>query len=307
MTLLRLIDIGKRTGGGWVLRNVNLELNAGEILSVLGTSGSGKSLLAKLICGLEEQTQGSILIGDDDAQDVSLGMALDVPPNAPELTVYENLSMFAGLMGVPRKSRAREVSFFLELLDLSDLRSVRAANLSAGALRRMELARALLTDADVLLIDSLLDTLNSVLFERIWQYLLDLKQQSKSVIVFTSSGRVAEQCARVAVLHRGKIAFSGRPDDLRRMAGEDMVVLADTNNPLIRSRICEHYSLVIREEDGFLTFRSGNSERAVLDLLSEFGSEVSCIYVKRPSLDDAIAALDGGSLLQIPKVEMGVE
>ncbi len=93
------------------------------------------------------------------------------------------------------------------------------------------------------------------------------------------------------MIYRGRIRFIGRPDDFRRLAGEDLVVLGNVNNPLLRNRIQERLSVLIKEQDGFLSFRVNNGERMVGDLLSEFGTDVSCVYLKRPTLEDALNVL----------------
>lgn len=296
MALINLNNLGKRINGKWALWNVDLEVGAGEILGVFGRSDSGKSMLAHILCGIEEPTDGLVVVGDGES-DFKISVALSKPAYAPELTVYENLEMFAALWGVPRRRRPKEIAYLLEMFDLAERRSLRASELSSGALGRMELARALLADSPLLVIDSLLDNLDPGMLERVWEHLLNLRRDElKSAIVFTSNAKVAELCNRIAVLHRGKIGYLGRPDDFRRMGGEDMVVLGDVNSPLVRDRIEERFSVVIREQDGFLSFKVGNGERMVSDLLSEFGSEMSCVYLKRPTLDDALDVLAGGDL-----------
>jgi ABC-2 type transport system ATP-binding protein len=209
--------------------------------------------------------------------------------------VYENLEMFAALWGVPRRKRTKEISFLLELLGLSDYRSTRPVHLSRGALGRLEIARAMVADAPVLIIDSLLDTLERPILEGLWDHLLKLRrEESKSVVVFTSFGRIAELCNRMAVIHRGQLVYIGGTDDFKHAAGDDMVVLGDISNAMVRSRIKERMSMEIREEDGFLSFKVTNGERAITDLLSEFGGELGCVYLKRPTLEDALDAITGG-------------
>jgi ABC-type multidrug transport system ATPase subunit len=157
------------------------------------------------------------------------------------------------------------------------------------------LARALVADAPLTLIDSLLDSLDPKIFERVWDHLLKLRRgEMKSFVIFTSLGKIAESCGRIAVIHRGQTVFAGRPEDFRRFAGEDMVVLGDVSNPLVRSRIKEQISVEIKEEDGFLSFRVTNGQRMVGDLLSEFGSELSCVYLKRATLEDALDVIATG-------------
>jgi ABC-type multidrug transport system ATPase subunit len=144
--------------------------------------------------------------------------------------------------------------------------------------------------------DSLLDTLDPHLLQKLWDYLLGIRRdERKSIIILTSSSKIAETCGRIAVIHNGSIVYSGRPDDFRRLAGEDMIVLGDIANPMLRNRIQDRLSVVIQEEDGFLSFRVANGERMITDLLAEFGQELGCVYLKRPTLDDALNILYGDS------------
>ena len=302
MAQLALKNVSLHRAATWALWDVTLEVGVGEIIGVLGRSGSGKSTLASVLAGLEEPTSGSIEVGEPSfdktgtpKEGFRVSVAFSRPAFAPDLTVYENLDMFASAWGVPFKRRGKEIPAMLERLRLSEWRSARASALSSGALARLEIARGLLADSPVLVIDSLLDTLDPGIFESLWDYMLDQKRaMGKSFVILTSSGKVAEVCGRIAVISRGKIGFLGRPEDFRRLAGEDVVVLGDVANPMTRNRIQEQLSVVIQEEDGFLSFRVANGERVVGELLSEFGNEMSCVYLKRPTLEDALDVLASG-------------
>jgi len=296
MPLLSVSNLTQRIGGKCVLWDVTLEVDHGEITGVFGRSDSGKTSLARVIAGIDEPTGGSVLIDlGEGARGDGVSLALSSPAAAADITVYEHLQLFATLWGVSRKRRLREIAFLMELLDLGDHRSMRCSQLSSGALRRLELARALVADAPLTIIDSLLDTLEPDLREKLWEHILSLRRnQRKSFLILTSSSRVAEMCMRLAVIHRGRISFLGRPDDFRRLAGEDVVVLGDVTNPALRNRIQERMSVVIQEEEGFLSFRVANGERVVSDLLMEFGSDLGCVYLKRPTLDDALDVLAAG-------------
>lgn len=291
MAVLELQNVSKRIGDSWALWDVCLEIGSSEVIGILGRSGSGKTTLARVLAGLQKLTSGSMVI-DSSGSEKSVAVAFSSPVYAPELTVYENLDMFGVACGIPAKRRTKEIPAMLQRLHLSEHRSTLASSLPSGALAKMEIARGLLIDSGVLVIDSLMDMLDSATFESVWDYILDLKRvMGRSFVILTRSGKVAEICGRMAVLSRGRIAFLGRPDDFRRLAGEDMIVLGDIENPVIMNRIQEHLSVVIREEDGFLSFRVANGERVIGDLLSEFGNEMSCVYLKRPTLEDALDAL----------------
>jgi ABC-type multidrug transport system ATPase subunit len=145
-------------------------------------------------------------------------------------------------------------------------------------------------------IDGLLDSLDPPIREKLWEHLLWLRRErDKSFVVFTSSASVAELCGRLAVIHKGRMVFVGRPDDFRRLGGEDLIVLGDLTSPALRKRVEERLSVVIKEEEGFLSFRVANGEKMVSDLLAEFGSDVDCVYLKRPTLHDALDVLAANS------------
>lgn len=300
MALLTLNNVGLRRGGKWALWDVCLEVEPGEIAVVFGRSGSGKTSLARVVAGLEQPTSGSVFPDPTDGlagiPHRLVSLASERPAYAPELTVYENLDAFAALWGTPRAKRAKQITSLLELLGLADRRAAVTAGLNPGALRRFEIARALTADCPLIVIDSLLDGLDPDVFERLWEHLLALRRSgTRSVLAATASAKVAETAGRTAVLHRGRVVFDGSPDNLRRLAGEDVVVMGGVEDPSARDRIRDRFSLVIREEDGFLSFRTAGGERIASDLLAEFGSEVSCVYLKRPTLDDALDALAGGA------------
>lgn len=294
MAVLTLENVSRQSAGTWALWDVCLEIELGEILGVLGRSGSGKTTLARILAGLLKPSSGSIKFGNpDDVRPVAV--ALSNPACAPELTVYENLDMFASVCGIPGRRRTKEIPAMLQRMQLSDQRAIPAGMLSGGALARMEIARGLMVESPVLVIDSLLDRLEPAIFEAVWDYILDLKRATgRSFVILTGSGKVAETCGRMAVISRGRIAFVGRSEDFRRLAGEDMIVLGEMENPITRNRIEEHLSVVIREEDGYLSFRVAHGERVIGELLSEFGNEISCVYLKRPTLEDALEALAQG-------------
>jgi ABC-2 type transport system ATP-binding protein len=299
MSLLKIENLGKRADGKWILWDVNLEVSEGEIVGVLGRSDSGKTALTRVIAGLDQPTNGSIVLGDpSEPEAITPSFAMSQPAYAPELTVHENVAMFAALWKVPGRKRGNEIARLLELLQLTESRAKRPAQLSSGALVRLEIARALVADCALTVIDGLLDHLDSDMLEKLWEYLLEQRRRrGKSVLIMTSSGKVAEMCSRLAVISRGKIVFLGRPDDFRRLAGDDLIVLGELSSPMVRTKIQERFSVVIREEDGFLSFRVAKGEKMVSDLLAEFGSELGCVYLKRPKLEDALDVLAGGGTI----------
>ncbi|MGC8861673.1 MAG: ATP-binding cassette domain-containing protein [Armatimonadota bacterium] len=321
MALIRLENVGRRLDGKWALWDVSIAVDRGDLLGILGRPGSGKTVLARVLAGLDYPAHGTITRGDipdarsatseqaiPEAQEhsqtatlpVNASLAFESPALATELTIYENLALFASLWGTPKRTLARKIAFLLELVGLGSRHAARPGQLSAGEARQAEIARALAAETPVTVIDCLTDALDKQTLERLCNYMLaERRDRGRAFVLMTRSARVAGLCGRTAVLHNGRIAFLGRPDDLRRLAGEDIVVLSEIRSPALRKRIEERLAVVIKEEDGFLSFRVANGERMIADLLAEFGAEVGCVYLKRPTLDDALDALAGGSSVAV--------
>lgn len=288
MALMSVNNLGRRIGNRWLLRDVNLELEREEALSVFGPSGSGKSILARVLAGIDIPDRGAVVL-KPEAGVGGVSLALQDFGLAKQLTVYENLIFFAELAGLPHRTRSRKVSYLMDLLRLGDLRSTKASHISNGAAVRVEIARALLPESSVYAFDSLLDMLSPGLVERLWDYLLSLRREhGAAILIVTASGRIAQMCSQMAVLVGGSIGYSGPPEEFRQMAGDDMVVVGDVKNPFIKDRIREQFAMTISEQDGFLSFRAGSSDKVVADLLSEFGADLGCVYLKRPTLEDAL-------------------
>lgn len=288
MPILSLKNVGVRVPRKWILRDIDLDVLPEEMLSIFGPTGSGKSTLARILAGLAEADKGTVAV-DSGAANNRRSIALQNFGLAGELTVHENLMLFASLAGLTPRARSRKVAFLTELLRLGEWRNTRAGNIPAGAAVKVEIARALLPEAAVYIFDSLLDNLSAVTLERVWDYLLNVRRSKKAaVIVITGLGKIAQMCSKMAVMVGGSIGYYGSPEEFRRMAGDDMVVVGDLKNPIIKNKIKEQFAVTISEEEGFLSFRAGSSDKVVADLLSEFGADLGCVYLKRPTIEDAL-------------------
>jgi len=306
MSLVTLNGVSLRTGGKWLLWDIGLSIEPGDLLALFGRCGAGKSTLAKVLAGYLKPTRGSIDWSLSENSDIGrssrlsqkqqrVGFGFQNPAFAPELTIYENLCFFASLSGLRGHVRSKRVAYLLELVGLASRRNDKPLDLSAGELKRAEIARLFLSESQVTIIDALLDSLERPVLEKVWEHILAQRRDvGRTFVVSTACSHVATLCPRIAVMHRGRIAFVGRPEDFRKLGGEDMLVLTELCSPDLRARIAERLSVVIKEEEGFLSFRVANGEQAISSLLAEFGSEIGCVYLRRPTLDDALDVLERG-------------
>ncbi len=205
---VRIDDVGLAfaTGGGRVqaLRDCSLEVPAGSFTVIIGPNGCGKSTLLRLVAGLLSPAEGHVTVGDmaPRAGDERVGIAFQQPRLMPWQSVLENVAMPLALAGGPSEERRRRGAQALERVGLASAAALRPGELSGGMAQRAALARALITDPPVLLLDepfSALDALTRETFnaelQRLWA------ERQRTVLLVTHSVSEAIQLAdRVVVM-----------------------------------------------------------------------------------------------------------
>jgi phospholipid/cholesterol/gamma-HCH transport system ATP-binding protein len=222
-------DLSKSFGEQKVLNGINLRVAAGETLAVLGRSGTGKSVLLKLIIGLQAPDSGSVLISGEQITGLELKHLNEIRKNVgflfqqaalyDSLTVEENVAFplvrHANISEEERKQRVREL---LDGVGMSkDLEKMPSA-ISGGMQKRVGLARALALDPDILLFDEPTAGLDPITASEIGQLVVDLKRRRKiALVVVTHDVRGAKVFSdRVVLLSEGKIVAEGTFADLEK-------------------------------------------------------------------------------------------
>ncbi|MGH8431926.1 MAG: ATP-binding cassette domain-containing protein, partial [Solimonas sp.] len=205
---LSLLDAGKgrdaileETGNLVAVHDASLFVNEGEILVLMGLSGSGKSSLLRCINGLNQVTRGQVLVQDGDAEvDVArceaetlrrlrinrISMVFQQFALMPWRTVTDNVGFGLEIRGVPTEKRAEMVAEKLKLVRLDKFTDKFPHELSGGMQQRVGLARAFATDADILLMDEPFSALDPLIREHLQDELIELQQKLKKTIVFVS-------------------------------------------------------------------------------------------------------------------------
>jgi ABC-type Fe3+/spermidine/putrescine transport system ATPase subunit len=210
-----------------VVRELSLEIGAGELVSLLGPSGCGKTTTLRMIAGLERADGGSIRLGDAVVE----GPGVHVPPEKrglgmvfqsyaiwPHRTVAENVAYPLALRGIPRADRPARVRKALEQVHLESLGDRRPHQLSGGQLQRVALARALVTDPPVLLLDEPLSNVDAALREELRAEIAALRARIATTMVYVTHDQ-SEALAlsdRVAVMNGGRIEQVDRPEQVYR-------------------------------------------------------------------------------------------
>ncbi len=233
--LIQLKNIHKSFGDNRVLKGVDLDIYPGEVTAIIGKSGVGKSVLLKLIIGLLQPDAGSILFNGRPLADLSRAEKHDFKQKFSymfqgtalfdSLTVYENIALPLSERGkMPKAEIARQVRRKMEQLDLHQIEDIYPSQLSGGMKKRVALARALVTDPEIVLFDEPTTGLDPIRKNAVHSMISDYQKRFgfTGVVVSHEIPDIFYISQRVAMLHEGRIMVEGNPDTIMR--SEDPVI-----------------------------------------------------------------------------------
>lgn len=225
-----------KKGGTEVLKGVSLEVYRGEALGLLGPNGAGKTTLLEILSTLLLPTGGQAIVGGYDVvrEARQVRKVVSYCPSAsdnfyPRLTGVANLEFYALLNNLSPQEARRKIQTVLNLVELDVSSDVPFQRYSEGMKQRLALARALLTDPELLLLDEPTRSLDPVLQEEIRKFVRErvVAKLGKTVLLVTHSLLEAEQvCDRLAILHRGQIVSIGTPEEIKQAGGGENLTTA---------------------------------------------------------------------------------
>ena len=209
------------------LRDVTFEVNEGEIFGLIGPNGAGKTTLTKIIATLVQPTEGSVTVKGFDSVHESAALRKLIGLAAAEersfywrLTVEQNLMFFARLYNVPKREARTRIAELLTQLDLEHSARKRFGELSTGNKQRMALARALLNNPPILLLDEPTRSLDPLAAARMRSFIGSLATADPPVTILLTShnlNEIEELCRRIAIISHGRIRELDTPDRIRTL------------------------------------------------------------------------------------------
>lgn len=229
-------QIVRETGMVIGVQNANFQINAGEIFVIMGLSGSGKSTLIRLINRLIEPTAGQVIVDGHDVASMppdqliklrrrDMAMVFQSFALLPHLTVLANAAFGLEVAGVPRKEREARAMTVLEQVGLSAFANRYPRELSGGMQQRAGLARALVVNPSLMLMDEAFSALDPLKRTEMQGLLLDLQREHQRTIIFVSHD-LDEACRignRIAIMEGGRIVQIGTPDEIIRKPADEYV------------------------------------------------------------------------------------
>jgi ABC-2 type transport system ATP-binding protein len=301
----------KRYGDFEAVKDVSFSVAEGEIFGLLGPNGAGKSTLIRMMTTLIPLTAGrAIVAGHDVAKDPdAVRRVIGVIPQAltsdPDLTVEENLSIYAKLYSVPKAERLKNIADVLEAVDLSKWRDAQTKTLSGGMRRRLEIARGLVHNPSIFFLDEPTTGLDPVSRIAVWEMLNNLRASRNLTILLTTHymEEADKLCDRLAIVDHGKLVALGTPLELKHsVPGANVVeVHFDRETPEWQERLegLEGVTSVQAESAGFyrvLTSSGSKTTMQLVELAAQLGETLTSLSVQNTSLDDVFVHYTGRQL-----------
>ena len=304
--LISARGLTKNYGDFQAVAGIDFAVAKGESFGLLGPNGAGKSTTMRIIAATSRRTSGELTILDLDPEvrgpqvRAHLGVVPQQDNLDTELTVAENLYVYGRYFGLSKKYLKNKVEELLAFAQLEDKRDVKVDALSGGMKRRLTIARALVSEPDILMLDEPTTGLDPQARHILWDRLFRLKEDGVTLIITTHFMDEAEQlCDRLIVMDRGKIMAEGSPADLiKKYSTKEVLEVrfgSDRNKevaPVIRE-LCDRVEelpdrLLLYVDDG----------EALLEEITAKKLHPNTSLVRRSSLEDVFLRLTGRSLIE---------
>jgi lipooligosaccharide transport system ATP-binding protein len=304
-TLIHASDLTKRFDKFTAVDAIEFDVSRGEAFGFLGPNGAGKSSTMRMIGCVSPVTEGTLrILGMDPAHDgprirARLGVVPQEDSLDLELTVRENLVIYGRYFDLPRDDIRRRTAELLEFVQLTDRADDLVDPLSGGMKRRLTIARALINDPEILLLDEPTTGLDPQARHAVWDRLYRLKRQGVTLVLTTHYMDEAEQlCDRLVVMDKGRIAAEGSPRELiDRYSTKEVLELrfAPGESSSAATQLVDLGGRIEALPDRVLVYTDDGEDRA--DRVMRLGLKPESVLVRRSTLEDVFLHLTGRTLI----------
>ena len=304
-------NIVKKYGDFTAVDGVSFQVKEGEIFGLLGPNGAGKSTLIRMMTTLIPITAGSARIAghdverEPDAVRRTIGVIPQALTSDLDLTIEENLNIYAKLYDVPAKKRKATIEELLEVVDLTKWRSAQTKTLSGGMRRRLEIARGLVHSPRIFFLDEPTTGLDPVSRVSVWEMLTNIKSHRELTILITTHymDEADRLCDRIAIVDHGKLVALDTPAALKASVPGSNVIEAQFENAPAdweqRLRKLGDVTSVQHEGAGMYRILTGNGSQtttALVESAVKAGVGIKSLSVQNTTLDDVFVHYTGRQL-----------
>lgn len=293
MFALELKGVGKSYASGVrALKDIHLQVRPGDFFGLLGPNGAGKSTAIGIITTLVQKTAGKVCIfGVDLDESPALAKSfIGVVPQEFNVNIFDTIQDVlinqAGYYGIPKRIAIERAEHYLEKLGLINKRFDQVLTLSGGMKRRLMIARGLVHQPKLLILDEPSAGVDIELRYEMWDFLVDLNQKGTTIILTTHYLEEAEKlCRNVAIMNHGELILQGNTKKLMRQIQTESILL-DLKNPLMALPVLEHFHFSLIDETTLeVRFDRSKLLNPLFESLSQQGIEVQSIQNKAGRLE----------------------
>ena len=291
--VLEVNNLTYQYGSKTALDGLSFSVEKGEIFGFLGPNGGGKTTTFKVLSTLFACRPGQVkMFGMDLAKDLiairrKMGIVFQLPALDKMLKVRENLAHQGHLYGLSGKELERRIDRDLERLNLKDRSNDRVKTLSGGLQRRVELAKALINDPELMILDEPSTGLDPSARKDFWGHLETLrKSQGMTVLVTTHYLEEADRCDRLLILDRGKKVALGGPEELKAEIGGEVLRVKTRDPEAMAQAIAARLKVKTLLIGGLIQIEQAQAYHLVAPLLEAFPKEVISLTLGLPTLED---------------------
>jgi len=290
----------KAFNGFVAVDDISFHVLPGECFGILGPNGAGKTSTIRMIYGFSPMTGGSLKVfGLDISREwrvikSRIGVCQQENNLDPDLTVEQNLEIFARYFEIPKEQARQRSGKLLEFIALDHRKNSTVTDLSGGMMRRLVLARALINDPDLLILDEPTTGLDPQSRHQVWARLEELRSKGLSILLTTHyMDEASRLCDRLVIMDRGRILVEGKPGDLiKQHVGHDVIEVAEPSHALRKYIETE---TVTHEDLGHRLIIYGHESDKMFRKISTDYCEEGCI-LRMATLEDVFLKLTGRGL-----------
>jgi lipooligosaccharide transport system ATP-binding protein len=306
MDLIVVKNLVKQFGDFTAVNGINFSVKQGESFGLLGPNGAGKSSTMRIISATSERTSGEVTILGKDPQKFGpqirahLGVVPQQDNLDEELTCAENLYIYGRYFGLPKATVRNKIDELLEFAQLLDKKNSKVKSLSGGMKRRLTIARALVSDPDILMLDEPTTGLDPQARHILWDRLFRLKEKGVTLLITTHHMDEAEQlCDRLMVMDKGEIMAEGSPTELiKKYSTKEVLEVrfgSDRNSQMVEK--LQSFAERLEElPDRLLLYTESGEDLLAKIVAANIHPNTS--LVRRSSLEDVFLRLTGRSLIE---------
>lgn len=280
-------ELYKSFGEKKVLKGVGFEAEGGKALGFLGRNGAGKTTIIRILMGVFPADSGEVLFNGNpiNRSEINFGYLPEERGLYPKKVIIDQLIYFGMLKGMSKKEAEASADKLLERLGMTEYRSKRLDTLSKGNSQKIQLAAALISNPDIVILDepfSGLDPVNAILLKDVIKEII----ADGKIVLFSSHqmNYIEEFCDDIAILNGGEIVLSGKINDIKRSYDRRTIIVESKDISEIKKYLSE--KSVIDDNKLKVTLDRAADKNKLISKLSESGFDIDSISVFEPSLND---------------------